>query len=91
MFEELHQVNDPTVRQDPIQMITDVLVSDQFWSSTSFVIFVLGSAPESGTGPLDSEIRDPVPDLETQSLEVWYWTFKLQCQQTGDIIHLDCR
>ena len=26
----------------------------------------------SGTGPLDYESRDPVPDLETQSLEVRY-------------------
>ena len=26
----------------------------------------LGSVSESGIGPLDSESRDPVPDLETQ-------------------------
>ena len=31
-----------------------------------------GSVSGSGTGPLDSESRDPVPDLETQSLEVQY-------------------
>ena len=33
-----------------------------------------GSVSGSGTGPLDSESRDPVPDLETQSLEVRYRT-----------------
>ena len=31
-----------------------------------------GSVSGSGTGSLDSEARDPVPDLETQSLEVRY-------------------
>ena len=35
-------------------------------------IFLKGSVWGSGTGSLDSESRDPVPDLETQSLDVRY-------------------
>ena len=34
--------------------------------------FYKGSVSGPGTGPLDPESMDPVPDLETQSLEVWY-------------------
>ena len=34
--------------------------------------FTKGTVSGSGTGPLDSESRDQVPDLETQSLEVRY-------------------
>ena len=36
------------------------------------LILLEGSVSGSGTGPLDSESRDPVPDLEIQSLEVRY-------------------
>ena len=37
-----------------------------------FLGFYIGSVSGSGTRSLDSVSRDPVPDLETQSLEVRY-------------------
>ena len=38
----------------------------------TYKLFPIDSVSECGTGPLDSESRDPVPDLENQSLEVQY-------------------
>ena len=35
-------------------------------------LFREGSVSGSGIGPLDSDSMDPIPDLETQSLEVRY-------------------
>ena len=37
-----------------------------------FLCFYIGSVSGFGTRSLDSVSRDPVPDLETQSPEVWY-------------------
>ena len=54
--------------------------SDEIELLRSDCSFLIGSVSGSGTGPLDSEARDPVPDLETQSLEVGYRIPRQPCE-----------